>query len=333
MVPKEYEAFLVSETADHRFHQSVVKRPVEHLPPGDILIRVRYSSLNYKDALSAAGNKGVTKVYPHVPGIDASGTVEESTSPAFRPGDEVLVTGYELGANLDGGFAEYVRVPADWVVLKPPGLTLRECMIYGTAGLTAGLAVYQLCRHGLEPDAGSVLVTGATGGVGCLSIAILARAGFHPVAATGKLGERDFLMGLGAREVISRDEALDTTGRGLVAGRWAGAVDTVGGPILDSTIRQTKFFGPVAVCGNVTSGDLHTSIYPFILRGVSLLGINSAFTPMPLRLEIWHRLATDWKPGMLDSIAQEVTLSGVNAEIESMLRGEIKGRIVVRSGR
>ena len=326
-----FRALVVTEATRGSFERSIVDRPMTDLPAGEILIRVLYSSLNYKDALSATGDKGVTKRYPHVPGIDAAGIVEESSTTAFAAGEEVIVTGYELGSNHDGGFAEYVRGPAAWVVRRPAGLTLRECMIYGTAGFTAGLSVHRLLHHGVDPDQGPVLVTGAGGGVGSLAVGILARAGFHVVASTGKKESTGLLVSLGAREVIGREAVTDPTGRALLSGRWAGAVDTIGGPTLDAILRGTKLFGAVAACGNVVSGDLHTSIYPFILRGVSLIGINSAFTPMPLRLQIWSELATSWKPERLEAIVTEVSLSALTPSIDRILQGGIQGRILVNT--
>jgi acrylyl-CoA reductase (NADPH) len=325
-----YKALLVSETEGGAFKREVTQRPWSDLPAGDVLVRVAYSSLNYKDGLSAIGNKGVTKTYPHVPGVDAAGVVEQSSVAEYQPGEEVIVTGYELGANHDGGFAEYIRVPGSWVVKMPADLTLRESMILGTAGVTAGLSLRGLLHHGVSPDDGPVLVTGATGGVGCMSVALLARAGFHVVAVTGKMTERDFLMELGAKEVVSRDDVLDTTGKPLLSGRWAGAVDTVGGPLLDSAIRCTKPFGAVAACGNVVSGELHTSVYPFILRGIALLGINSAITPMPLRLEVWRRLAGEWRLANLERIVTEVSLEDIGGYIDLILKGGIRGRVLVK---
>jgi len=326
---RTYRALLVSETLDGTFVRKIADRSWSDLPAGEVVVRVRYSSLNYKDALSATGNRGVTKQFPHVPGIDAAGVVEESSVPEWKSGQEVIVTGYELGSNHHGGFAEYVRVPAAWVVPLPAGLTLREAMAFGTAGLTAGLAVHRLLHHGLTADRGPVLVTGATGGVGSLSVAILAHLGFNVAASTGKTGEASFLKELGANEILDRSALVDRSGRGLLKSRWAGVVETVGGPTLDSVIRETTLFGAVAACGNVTSAELHTSVYPFILRGVALLGINSAFTPMPLRREVWARLGLDWKPSGLAGLAREIPLSALSGEIDRILAGGIRGRVIV----
>ncbi len=330
MTPLAFKALLVTETPDGRFIRDTVVRQLSELPAGEVLVKVLYSSLNYKDALSATGNKGVTRRFPHIPGVDASGIVEESTADEFKSGDKVIITGNDLGSNTDGGFAEYVRVPANWIVKLPETLSLRESMILGTAGYTAGLSVNKLLYHGVSPEKGPVLVTGATGGVGCIAVAILAKLGFHVLALTGKTDAKQFLSDLGAKEILSRDQALDKSGKGLLPGRWAGVVDTVGGELLDSAIRQTKLEGAVASCGNVTSGELRTSIYPFILRGVALLGINSAFTPMELRQTIWKRLATDWKPEQLERIVTEVPLQKLDPFFEAILNGNVKGRILIK---
>jgi putative YhdH/YhfP family quinone oxidoreductase len=330
MPSRTFKALVVTETPGKKFVRQVTRRPLSGLPQGDVLIRVHYSSLNYKDALSAAGNKGVTRRYPHTPGVDAAGIVEESAVSEFRSGDEVIVTGNDLGSNTDGGFAEYIRVPPEWIVKRPSTLSLRESMVYGTAGYTAGLSVHKLLHLGVFPEKGPVLVTGATGGVGCVAVALLAKLGYRVLAVSGKADARQFLLDLGAAEILTRDEIRDTTGKGLLPGRWAGVVDTVGGDLLDSAIRYTKLEGAVASCGNVISSELHTSIYPFILRGVSLAGINSAFTPMDARQLIWKKLATDWKIDDLDHLATEVTLEGVNDYIDVILQGGVRGRVLVR---
>lgn len=330
MPPSFFKALVVTETPDKKFLRQIAQKPLSELPSGDVLVRVHYSSLNYKDALSAAGNKGVTRKYPHIPGVDAAGIVEESTVQDFKRGDEVIITGNDLGSNTDGGFAEYVRVPASWIVKRPPTLSLRESMMYGTAGYTAALSVYKLLYHGVTREKGPVLVTGATGGVGCVAVALLAKLGFHVITVTGKREAKQFLLDLGAKEILTRDEVRETTGKGLLPGRWAGVVDTVGGDILDSAIRYTKLEGAVASCGNVLSGELNTSIYPFILRGVALLGINSAFTPMDLRQTIWRKLSSEWKLEYLDRLVTEVSLEELDKYFDLILKGGVRGRIVVR---
>ncbi|BCX02128.1 MAG: quinone oxidoreductase [Candidatus Roseilinea sp.] len=324
-------ALVVSERPEGGFERSVVVRWLADLPVNDVLIRVHYSSLNYKDALSAIGNRGVTRRYPHTPGIDAAGEVVESTSADFKPGDQVIVTGYDLGMNTPGGFGQYVRVPASWVVRKPEGLTLRESMMLGTAGFTAALSVYQLQRHAVTPEQGDVLVTGASGGVGCLAVAILSKLGYRVIAATGKADAGDWLKQLGAQEILSRDDVRDASGKALLKERWAGVVDAVGGEILATAIKATKRGGCVACCGNVASPELHITVYPFILRGVTLQGVDSAETPMPLRLQLWRTLAGEWKPlpAAFAAIAQTVKLDALSPMIDAILHGRIRGRVVV----
>lgn len=326
-----YRALLITEGQNGAFAHQVITRDVSELPSNDTLIRVCYSSLNYKDALSAAGNKGVTRTYPHTPGIDAAGEIVESADQRFKPGDEVIVTSYDLGMNTPGGFAEYVRVPSAWVVKKPDGLTLREAMILGTAGFTAALSVNQLLKHEVAPEGGEVLVTGATGGVGCLAVAILSKLGYNVGATTGKADAGDWLTQLGAKQVLARSDVDDVTGKALLKERWAGVVDTVGGNILVTALKATMRNGCVACCGNAASPELHMTVYPFILRGVALQGIDSAETKMPLRTLMWHKLATDWKPSAqaLDSIAQFVSLDALSERIDAMLAGQVRGRIVM----
>lgn len=326
-----FRAFVVSERPEGGFEWSVRTRQLADLPANDTLIRVRYSSLNYKDALSAIGNRGVTRRYPHTPGIDAAGEVVESASADFRPGDAVIVTGYDLGMNTPGGFGQYIRVPSAWVVRKPEGLTLRESMALGTAGLTAALSVHQLQRHALTPEQGDVLVTGASGGVGCLTVAILSKLGYRVVAATGKADAGDWLKQLGAQAVLSRDDLRSLSSKALLKERWAGVVDVVGGDILATAIKATRRGGCVVCCGNVASPELHITVYPFILRGVTLQGVDSAEMPMALRLQMWHNLANSWKPSLtvFEAMARTVTLAGLDPMIDAILQGGIRGRIVV----
>jgi len=326
-----FNTLLVTQQPDGTFARAIVQRDLNALPANDTLVRVCYSSLNYKDALSATGNKGVTRTYPHTPGIDAAGEIVESASDEFKVGDEVIVTSYGLGMNTPGGYGEYIRVPAEWVVPKPAGLTLRESMIFGTAGFTAALCVHQLIKHDVTPDRGEVLVTGASGGVGCCAAAILARLGFRVVAATGKEDARDWLMQLGASALVGRAEVDDLSGKPMLRERWAGVVDAVGGNILATAIKTTQRDGCVTMCGLTQSSELHTTVFPFILRGVALVGVDSAETKMPLRRWIWEKLAGEWKPStdVLDAIAQDVTLDALNEKIELILQGKVRGRVVV----
>ncbi len=323
-----FKAMVVQETADKKFIRKIANQSVSDLPPGDVLIKVSYSSLNYKDALSASGNKGVTRNYPHTPGIDASGVVEKSGSAAFKPGDKVIVTSYDLGMNTSGGFGQYVRTPADWVVKLPSNLSLKESMIYGTAGFTAGLSVYKLI-HTIQPDQGVILVTGASGGVGSIAVSVLVKCGYEVVAVSGKTAEKEFLTGLGVKEIISREDAADTSGRPLLKARWAGVIDTVGGDILATAIKSVKQDGTVTCCGNVASHDLPLTVFPFILRGASLLGIDSQNCPMPLRLKIWEKLAADWKLDHLAELSSEIGLNDLDEHIELILQGKKKGRTII----
>lgn len=330
MIPSKFQALISEELPDGRFRMRIGEKSADQLPPGELLIRVRYSSLNYKDALSARGHKGITRRYPHTPGIDAAGVVVESRSDLFRPGEPVLVTGYDLGMNTSGGFGQYIRVPADWAVPLPAGLTLRESMIYGTAGLTAAAAIYRLRQNGVLPESGPVLVTGATGGVGSLAVAIWHKAGFRVVASTGKRDQEGFLKELGAAEVIPREQVQDKSGKPLLPKRWAGAIDTVGGDTLATVLKSTLHRAAVACCGNVASAELHTTVFPFILRGVTLVGIASADFPMELRRILWKKLAGEWKIPALERIAREVPLSDLIPEIERILSGNQVGRVLVR---
>ncbi|MFZ0240129.1 MAG: YhdH/YhfP family quinone oxidoreductase [Desulfobacterales bacterium] len=329
MSTTDFKAMVVEEKDKHTFTRRIARKSIDDLPDGDVLIKVNYSSLNYKDALSATGNRGVTRQFPHTPGIDAAGSVAQSSSSQFTPGQDVIVTGYDLGMNTSGGFSEYIRVPSDWVVPRPETLSLMESMIYGTAGFTAALSIVKLIDHGLETHQGDVLVTGATGGVGSLAVSILARIGFRVVAVSGKTDRKSFLQDLGAAEVISREEATDTSGRPLLKGRWAGVVDTVGGDILATALKTTQYGGSISCCGLVASPELKTTVFPFILRDVNLLGIDSVACPMGQRREIWQKLATDWKPERLGELCQTVSLEEVDPLIETILKGRVSGRVVV----
>ncbi|MTI49122.1 YhdH/YhfP family quinone oxidoreductase [Sporosalibacterium faouarense] len=325
----KFKAMLVSEIEDKKFSREIVTRQLKDLPKGDVLINVKYSSLNYKDALSSIGNRGVTRNYPHTPGIDAAGIIVESNNDNFEAGDEVIVTGYDLGMNTSGGFGEYIRVPAEWVVKLPENLTLRESMIYGTAGFTAALSVYKLVNSGIKPDDGNILVTGATGGVGSTAISILSKIGYNVIAATGKTHEKDMLLGIGAKDIVDRREIDDDSGRPLLKARWAGVIDTVGGNMLSTAIKTTNYGGSITCCGNVADHKFSTSVYPFILKGVTLFGIDSVQCPMDIRLNIWKKLSSDWKPNTLNDNVNEISLKGLNEKIDMMLDGKHKGRTIV----
>ena len=325
----KFKALVARKTDESNTTLSVEERQTSDLPDHDVLIRVHYSSLNYKDALSATGNPGVTKSYPHTPGIDAAGLVEWSDDKRFEIGDEVVVTGYDLGQNTAGGFGEYICVPAGWVVRLPDGLSLRESMILGTAGVTAALGVHKILKQDVDAESGPVVVTGATGGVGSLAVSILSRAGYDVIAVTGKQDQKPFLKELGASEIISRSEVTDVSKAPLLSSRWPAAIDTVGGSMLDAVIRQTGHNGVVACCGNILGGKLETSIYPLILRGVSLMGIDSGNCLMEDRLQIWKNLADEWKPSNLEMLGRECPLDDLPREIEKILRGGQAGRVLV----
>lgn len=328
MTADAFNALVVTAGEDKTYLRQIKQRTVNDLPEGDVLIHVQYSSLNYKDALSAIGNKGVTRQYPHTPGVDAAGLVVDSRVDAFKKGDPVLVTGYDLGMNTSGGFGQFVRVPAGWVVPLPDGLSLKESMIFGTAGFTAGMGVHFLTQ-GVKPQDGTVLVTGATGGVGSISVAVLAKLGYTVAAVTGKTAEAAFLNGLGASQIVDRAEAADTSGRPLLKAQWAGVVDTVGGEILATAIKSTQPWGTITCCGNVASPELPLTVFPFILRGVRLVGIDSQNCPMDLRLRVWKNLADGWKFDGLHDLCTEVGLDGLSNHIDQILKGQQKGRVVV----
>ena len=302
---------------------------IDDLPDGDVLIEVAYSSVNYKDALASSGHRGVVARLPHVPGIDVAGRVVESADGRYAPGDDVFITGYGLGADTWGGWCTHVRVPGDWIVTPPSGLSLRDSMIFGTAGFTAAQCVDSIVRHDRQPGDGPVVVTGATGGVGIMATKILSHLGYEVVAVTGKTERHDWLKQHGASEIITRGEFIDTGDRPMLASRFAAAVDTVGGPTLSTVIRSLSYRGCVAACGLVGGDDLPISVYPFILRGVSLDGIDSAKCPRSPREAMWHQLAGAWKPAGLDDLVTEVPLFDVATSIDAIKRGQVAGRHLV----
>ena len=313
---------------DGQISGSVVDAALDELSAGDVVIKASYSSVNYKDALAATGTGKILRRFPLIGGIDVAGIVLSSANSRFREGDQVLVTGYDLGVAQDGGYAGYVRVPADWVVRLPPGLTLYDAMALGTAGFTAGLSVLRLERNGLRPAQGKVVVTGSTGGVGSIGVAALARLGYDVTAITGKDDAHDFLRELGAREVLPRT-TLEMGTRPLEKARWAGAIDAVGGDMLAWLTRTTDLWGGIASTGLTGGVELHTTVMPFILRGVSLIGIDSVTCPMEIRTEVWQRLASDMKPASLQAIATEIPLARLHDAFATLLAGKARGRFVV----
>lgn len=325
---EKFKVFMVREQ-DGAFIQSIEEMTRDQLPAGDVLIEVKYSSLNYKDALASKGVKGIARSYPHIPGIDASGIVVSSDDPTIKLGEEVLVTGYGLGVSTFGGYSKYIRVPRDWVVKCPRGLSLREAMIIGTAGFTAALSVYKLVNQGIKPDMGDILVTGATGGVGSVAVAILAKLGYNVYGASGKLTEKEYLLKLGAKDLIDRSTLDDQSGRPLLKGRFMGVIDTVGGNILATALKSTEYGGVVTACGNAMSHELPTTVFPFILKGVSLLGVDSVLCPKALREEVWQLLGSTWKIEHLEEVVNEVSLEELSEQIDLIFKGQLKGRTLV----
>lgn len=323
-----FKALLVSEESGELVPR-VVTRQIDELPAGEVLIRVQWSSLNYKDAMSASGNRGVTRSFPHTPGIDAAGVVEVSSVAELAVGDEVIVTGYDLGMNTAGGFGEYIRVPAAWVLKRPEGLSLRDSMVLGTAGLTAALCIDKLEQSGLEVSSGPVLVTGATGGVGSIAVALLANLGYQVAAVTGKADQADFLRKLGATQVIERSQLEAGVDRVLLKEQWAGAVDTVGGDILFNVVKSLRYGASVACCGLTAGGQFQASVFPFILRNVNLLGVDSVEQPLVAKASMWDRLSLQWKTD-LSLLEREITLDQLPEQIKVILSAGMVGRTLVK---
>lgn len=325
-----FNAFVVNKTEDN-FSASIKKVTLDDLSPGEVTIKVAYSSVNFKDGLASIPNGKIVTSYPFIPGIDLAGTVVNSNDARFSEGDSVIVTSYELGVAHTGGYSEYARVSADWIVPLPDGLSLEEAMILGTAGFTAALSVHRLEENGLRPESGSVLVTGATGGVGSIAVAMLAKRGYHVIASTGKESEHEYLKKIGAAEVISREEVTGEKYRPLDKQHWAAAVDPVGGKTLSSIVSKLQYNGSVAVSGLTGGTDVPTTVFPFILRGINVLGIDSVYCPMETRKELWSRMATDLKPEeQLHTIKQEVTLENLPETLSAILKGAARGRTIVK---
>lgn len=328
-LPATYRAFVVTEV-DGAFHHAVRDLKMEQLPDHDLLIHVRYSSLNYKDMLSATGNKAVTKQYPFTPGIDASGIVARSRNPRFKPGDKVIVTGYDLGMNTAGGFGEYISVPSSWALHLPDRLTLEESMMIGTSGYTAAVGLQKLVNLHLTPPSGRFAVTGATGAVGSFAVSLFSHLGYKCDAITGKTDQNAFLQSIGADEVIDRNRFMQGELPLLNTSRWAGAIDTAGGALLDRILRQISHNGAVACCGNVLGDTFESSIYPFILRGVSLMGIDSGIALMEDRIKIWNRLSGDWKLPQLSQLCQTIGLEDLSEHIYLIKAGEHSGKSIIQ---
>lgn len=326
---KTFKALVVEETSEGTFAKNIQERHVSDLPDNDLLIEVHYSSLNYKDAMSASGNKSITKNYPHTPGIDAAGVVISDKSGTFSEGQEVVVFGYDLGMNTAGGLGQMIAIPADWALPCPEALSLKEAMIYGTGGLTAALSIQKLEKMGAKPSDGPVAVSGATGGVGTISIAILSQLGYESIAFSGKPEQSEHLKELGATEVRHRDTINEVGNRPVGRPLWANAIDTVGGDYLANLLKQTKPGGAVTTCGLAASASFSMTVLPFITRAVSLLGIDSVFIPLEDKKAIWQRVATDMKLPNLEQYAEEITLEQTSEYLERFIDGKAVGRYVV----
>lgn len=324
-----FKAWRVTEDASGKFHRSITERNLQDLPEGEVTIKIHYAALNYKDALSFSGNKGVTRKYPHTPGIDGSGTVVASTSADFKEGDAVLVTSYDLGMNTDGAFAEYIRVPSEWVIPLPKSISLLESMIIGTAGLTVGIGLYKMEKMGQSPSSGPIVISGATGGVGSMAVGILAKAGYEVIASSGKPEMADYLKGLGANQIVDREFINDDSNRPLMKPQWAGAIDTVGGNTLATLIKGCKREGNIAACGLVSSPVLPTTVFPFILNGVNLIGIDSATFAKEDRLHVWEKLGSDWRLPDMQGLTTVCSMTELEPYVDGMLQGGSKGRVVV----
>jgi alcohol dehydrogenase len=317
------------------FHTQVANCATEELPEVGVLIRVHYSALNYKDMLAMMGHKGIAERYPHTPGIDAAGIVVESQHADYRPGDAVIVTGFELGTRVWGGLSELIRVPGIWIVRCPEGLSLFDAMAYGTAGLTAAMCVDSLLQVGVSADLGPVAVSGATGGVGCLAVNLLAKLGFEVIALTRKVQAQDFLKSqnflrsIGAQQVLDTTEFATTQTKALLKERWIGAVDCVGGDVLMNILKSTIYGGSVACCGMALSAEFNGSVYPFILRGINLLGIDCAQLPIEVRLQLWTSLSNEWRLADMDKLVTTITLSQVADLAANLQEGQLQGRYVV----
>ena len=326
---KTFKAITVEEKKNGEFFQSIVERNIDHLPKGDLLVRVKYSSLNYKDSLSYSGNKGVTKIYPHTPGIDAMGIVELSKTKEFNEGDKVIVTGYDLGMNTPGGFGEYISVPKEWVTLLPDNLGDSESMILGTAGITAGLCVNALLeKHKIKGE--KAVVTGSTGGVGCIAVMLLAKLGAEVTAITGKTNSKDFLYSIGAKEVLLRNNYLNSVKKPMSKGVWDIAVDVAGGGMLAGIIASMKYGGTVTCCGLVDSPSFTSSVFPFILRGINLIGIDSAEISIKEKAVVWNNFANHWRLDAIQNISNNVDMYGMMDEVKKILEGRQVGRVVLK---
>ena len=324
-----FRALITRENEHGDFENTIVRKSIEDLPKGNLLVRVEYSSLNYKDALSASGNKGVTKKYPHTPGIDAAGVIEESSDSNFTKNSSVIVSGYDLGMNTDGGFGQYIRVPSSWAVKMPSGFSAKKAMVIGTAGLTAGLSVKALQKKS-DIRNQSILISGGTGGVGSIAIKLLNHLGANITVVTGKKNKFQFLKRLGAKNILDRNEFIKSTRLPMSKGIYDLAIDVSGGRVLSAILASMKYNGVIICCGNVGGASFKTSVFPFILRGNSMIGIDSAFKPINEKAQIWNLFSDEWSLPNLKELYRIVSLEDLPFEIEKILNGKQVGRIVLK---
>lgn len=324
------KAFLVEKIADKEFNSEVKEVSMPTCDENEVIIKVNYSSLNYKDALSSVGNPGVTRNFPHITGIDLAGEVYESKSTIFKTGERVIVTGYDLGMNTDGGHAQYVKVPASWVARTPDAISDKEIMTYGTAGLTAALSINELIGNDIKAEDGPILVTGATGGVGSIAVSILSKIGYEVIAISGKEEKIDYLKKIGAKDVILRNEFNENSKKPMNKETYAGVVDTVGGEVLANALKYIKYDGVATCCGLTSSHELNTNVFPFILRGVRLIGIDSVECKLQKKQEAWNKLSSKWKIENLKNITTEIKLDEIKDAYKQLLAGNAVGRYVVK---
>jgi alcohol dehydrogenase len=325
-----FKGLWTSENGDGTYVTSVSNIPMDVLNPAQVLVQVFYSSLNYKDALSSSGHRGITRNFPHIPGIDAAGIVLNDPTGKFKAGSQVIITGFDLGMNSHGGLCEFVSVPSNWIIKLPSGLTLEKSMQIGTAGLTAGMAILALQQNGIKPSDGPIVVSGATGGLGMCSILLLKHLGYEVIAVTGKKDLHSFLKSIGVDEIIDREEFLQETSKALYSMRFSGAIDTVGGDTLIKILKSLKAGASVAACGMASSVDLNLQIYPFILRGARLLGIYSADSPLDLKQKVWNKFSKEWNFPM-DQIVKTISLEEAPEIMQDMLVGKTSGRYLVKT--
>ncbi|PZP41998.1 MAG: oxidoreductase [Pseudopedobacter saltans] len=325
-----YKCLLTEKAEDGTVSNTIVTRNTSELKASEVLVEIHYSSLNFKDALSAMGNPGVTTQFPHTPGIDAAGVVISSENSNWKAGDKVIITGFDFGMNTDGGFSELASVPADWLIKLPEDLTLKESMMYGTAGLAAGQSVAALIHNDVKPEDGVIAVSGASGGVGSLAVGILHKLGYKVAAVSGKASANEFLKSIGASEIIDRNELSEKSPKAILKTKFAGAIDTVGGEILANLIKMTNYGGTVTNCGMVAGGEIPITVFPFILRGINLMGIDTVNYPVKKREPIWKHFASDWRPDNLESTVTEISLDELPESIETISKGQLTGRYIVK---